>query len=452
MKRFFKVRKGFIGLLVVAVSAYYGYNFWTYRKAMSSLPELPTYETTTVDLFAEAIPATVTSNGRTYEIVGNRHKWIPVIYFQKDYAAFEKHASAILEDMDDAESFELTGLYNTLGLIREDDDIETMEAVLNEWCETGGDSHIPWLIRGRFRINHAWSIRGGGYANTVSEAAWKGFKEKLAQASEDLEKSYSLNPDDPNSSAALVVVAKGLGLSEEAMEESYQNAVSAFPGHYYANSNKLEYLTPYWHGSEKRMFEFAESVAASKDDHPPLGSILVEAFRKAHYTIHKDQGYMARNEVWSKIEEIYEAFFKAYPDNLRMHYFYAKDAILAKKYDKAIEQFEIIGDRWEPGSNFATIDDFNQSRASSYVQIGYRLIYEEKMYDPAIGFLESANEYRRDAYSSNLLGIAYEFAGYRVMNLLYLRKAQNEYKKALVLDPEHKQAKKNLIRLAKKLR
>ena len=44
---------------------------------------------------------------------------------------------------------------------------------------------FQWLalvLEGEYEINEAWKARGGGYADTVTEEGWKGFRQHLAQA------------------------------------------------------------------------------------------------------------------------------------------------------------------------------------------------------------------------------------------------------------------------------
>ncbi len=93
------------------------------------------------------------------------------------------------------------------------------EEVLNNWCSVS--SHYSALVfRATYLVSSGWRIRGSGYAYTVSDKKFKLFKNKLRKAKIDLEKAYTIKPEDPNISALMIRVCTGLGLDRKEMERA----------------------------------------------------------------------------------------------------------------------------------------------------------------------------------------------------------------------------------------
>ena len=51
-----------------------------------------------------------------------------------------------------------------------------------EWLSKNKQSLAAHVVAGKYFVNQAWKSRGGGFAETVSEKGWKGFKENLERA------------------------------------------------------------------------------------------------------------------------------------------------------------------------------------------------------------------------------------------------------------------------------
>ena len=311
-----------------------------------------------------------------YSRMDDYERWIPVLYQQKDFASIEKHVLDLLNHRnDDAKAYQLYSLYVTLADVEHavGKDIELKKDVLDEWCNKQPQSHIPWLARGAFHTYYAWQIRGGKWAKDVPEDAWPKFRAKLEQAQADLERSYRLNPDDPNSSCILLIVSRGLSQPREKMEKYFKNATSACLFHYGAHFQKLNYLMPKWHGSSEEMYDFSMECMKFADQHPFMGLVMVAALEEVHRGFSKDDNYLGRDDVWPTVGKIYENFFAKYPEDIRRRFFYAYHAYQAKKYDVAIKQFEIIGDRWMEGTSWKSLERYHNCRAHAYAAYGITL-------------------------------------------------------------------------------
>lgn len=69
----------------------------------------------------------------------------------------------------------------------------------------------PWiveLVAGLNHVNHAWSIRGGSWANDVSEKDRRRFNELITKAGERLEKAWEIDATIPDAAIAMQRVAR----------------------------------------------------------------------------------------------------------------------------------------------------------------------------------------------------------------------------------------------------
>jgi hypothetical protein len=396
-----------------------------------------------IDYFEKGVDATIWVGGSVpYKLIDD-YKWITVLYKKKDFAAIEKHIVELLNGSSTENAIPLNDLYDILGKITDEKHIITMENVLHEWCRANPNSHIPWLVRGEFYLEWAWFIRGDSKAKNVTKEAWPQFYEKLELAKNDLEHSYKLNPHDANSSATLITVSKGLGYSRENIEQYFQNGVAASPLHYETYLNKLDYLSPRWHGTKEEMMQFAKYCSELSNQNPLFGLILATAYQDGErYGESKDENAPTTEDIWQIIDKSYSAYFQMHPNDIAYRFNYALWAATAKKYDFAIKQFEIIGNRWMERAAGRGIETYNASRAYSYFIIGWRLLYNDKQYDSAIDYIQTALQYKKTANAYSTLGVAYWHKGHDAKDVKYYVKAREMFEKALELDANHKDAKK----------
>ncbi len=416
-------------------------------KPSSNIPEAKKTKYTAIDYFDVNSPTTIKINDVEYAFIEDNVTWIHALYYKKDFTGIHDHILSLLDSKEEEKSHELTRLYRALVEITDDKHIDLMHSVLNEWCSKQPDSHIPWLVRGSFYITWAWSIRGAGWAKDVQKEAWSKFEEKLRMAKKDIDQSFKLNPNDPNSSYGLLIIAKGLGLPKNIMEEYYQNGIKTCPWHFGIHSQKLEYLKPKWSGSREEMFEFANQCLALSTQYPRLGVIMANAYKEDHKYNEEKENVLGREDVWPIIERIYTVLFEKYPDNLRLNFSYAYYAYLAKKDDIAMKHFEAIGNRWMEGTEWSSLEWYNSCRAFTYYRIGHNLLFQKRLYQVSIDYFQSAIRYKPTADAYYGLGIAYWHTGNSLRDVSLLRKAEESLKKAVQMKPDHKQAQEQLKKL-----
>src|SRR5688572_9448763 len=72
----------------------------------------------------------------------------------------------------------------------------------------------PWIVNmvgGDYHIKAAWALRGGGWAQDVTEEGWRGFNSNLKQARDCLLKAHELHPEYPEAASRMITVAMGAG-------------------------------------------------------------------------------------------------------------------------------------------------------------------------------------------------------------------------------------------------
>ena len=374
-------------------------------------------------------------NGIPYTIVHADRKWISLLYEKQDFAAVGDHIFELLAKGDDnSNACQLTLLYHHLSQILDRKNTQVMESILNDWVQRDQASHIPWLVRGFFYINYAWAVRGTGWSKDVSQEAMVRFKGLLRKAKENLKNSIQRNPADPNAWARMIVVAKGLSLPKEEMDNYYQLGLATRPCHFDVCNTKLSYLMPKWHGSRKEMMDFAMNCLNSSDQNPYLGFIMVNALDEMGKSILREKHYLNRDEVWPIIKSIYANFFKKYPDDLRRRFNYAYHCYWAQKYDIALKQFEIIGNRYIPDTEWSSVEHFNKIRAITYARVGEKYLIERRLYAISIDFFVNAATLHPDDYTLLRLGQAYMYAGLRQRSLDYVRRGESHLRKAASLN------------------
>jgi hypothetical protein len=407
----------------------------------------------TIDYFSTPSPKSVMVHQNKYALIDYYTKWIPILYCDRHFDAVEAQISNLLARNDENGAYELQTLYHTLSKIRDGKNIPQMDRVLTDWCNRHPKSHIPWLVRGNFLIDWAWHIRGSGYAKTVKEDAWPKFHEKLRLAKNDLERSWNLNPHDPNSSAWLIEVAIGLRSSREEMEQYFQNGVSACPWHYQLHLAKHRYLKPKWYGTSEEMFNFAQQCLASLAQYPYLGLVMIDSLYETHKYSRKEDNFLGRDDIWTTVEKIYGAFFAKYPDDIRRRFYYAYRAYKAEKYPIAYKQFEIIGDRWMPDTAWSSLDYYNQSRAITIAKVGEEIFYKKKLYEAALDYFEKAVQIEPYDYTYYQLAMACMNTGSILRDRGYLETATEHFKTAVQFNgANRKLARKELKRVQKFLR
>lgn len=125
-----------------------------------------------------------------------------------------------------------------------------------------------WLIKtclGYSEVAKAWKSRGSGWADSVTDDGWKGFKHHLGLAEKYLTAAWELRPDRPEAPAKMIAVAVGLGSASNQQDVLWFNrTVAAQVDYLAAYSSLLWYRRPRWCGSYDQMLQIGERALLSK--------------------------------------------------------------------------------------------------------------------------------------------------------------------------------------------
>lgn len=249
---------------------------------------------------------------------------------------------------------------------------------LDDWCSLKESKNSAFIVRGNYYINHAWRARGGDWGYAVTDEARKIFRERLLLAKQDLESAYNLNPHDPNSASLMITVCMGLGLSEMTMDKWFRNAIKADPLTLLPYRNKLLFLLPRWHGSKKKAESFAEYCYSS----PPKGSVVYAAmFDLIHEYAkrsHDKRAFLNQKDVISHLNHIFDRWLKEFPNST-----------LARTNKAAIHYFL--------GEKQTAIDYCSEAikiDPNNYIALHNRAVYYREYFNET-GHKKAENDYKK---------------------------------------------------------
>ncbi len=315
-----------------------------------------------------------------YKIVYDFEDWYDELYQHKNFGKIEAfiNKSLATDRQDEWVSSRLSRLYDILGTLKDGQDnltpqderqLQKQKAVLDEWIAVYPKSHIPWLLKGMLQTDYASEIRGVKYSSEVPKEAWKPFQENLDIAKSYLEQAAKLEPGDPNVWATLLDHASRGSLTNK-FDEYYQRGLDADPFSSRVRGVMIGILAPKWYGSREKLLEYAKSTddEARANNKPFLNLTVLGIFREIRCD---DDEFMRQPEVWAKVQDIYSRLFKKYPDDIRTRFYYVYDAYISGHYDKAAEQFEIIGDRWANHTAWGSLERYHGARSHTYSKLAY---------------------------------------------------------------------------------
>lgn len=214
----------------------------------------------------------------------------------------------------------------------------------------------PWLkeyLWGRHRMALAWSARGNGFANTVTEEGWRAFSTRMAEARKHMVKSWGLQPKQPHAATALISVSMSDGTTGE-LRQWFDRAVAAqfdFPEAY---DSLLWALRPRWGGSLEAMVEFGKRCLETKRFDTDVPWVFHDAMRGLAVE-YQNAGWSrayGKSANYTALKELFEGYL-AEPTRrgLERWYraYYGTVAYIAERYPDARAQFEKLD--WKIDTN-----------------------------------------------------------------------------------------------------
>ena len=227
------------------------------------------------------------------------------------------------------------------------------------------------IYRGIFYKESAWEARGTGFADTVSPENAQKFHDRLEVADKALSEAWKLNPEHNAIPTVMLEVVKGLGTDRQDMEEWFERAVRLDDNNVYACSQKLDWLSPRWYGSDKEVVAFGRACRDTRNYPSGIPLLLVTAHFAVCGRLPEDQmrDYLSQDEVWKDLSGVFEEHLKRLPDDRATRTRYAAFGWLSKRYDEAARQFRTLGDRTVADKIFSEAF-LKRARDESYSKAG----------------------------------------------------------------------------------
>ncbi len=208
------------------------------------------------------------------------------------------------------------------------------------------NDYTAWLLKGEANIRMAWAARGGGYADTVSDNAWKTFKDDLNVADMSLAKAWGMCTNDERIPIQMIKVCEGLQKPRGEMETWFNRAMAINPDSFIACEQKLHYLYPQWYGSREDMVAFGRQCLASTNWGGYVPLMLYQAHSEFWFHLQNSdykKQYWQLPDVWPDVEASFERFFKLNPEATAYYHNYTWCAYQAEQWDKLNELIPKLG-------------------------------------------------------------------------------------------------------------
>jgi len=170
----------------------------------------------------------------------------------------------------------------------------------------------PWFlhrVRGGLELKLAWEARGSGWANTVNQNGWQGFREHLRKARAELTKSWELHPQHPGAAQQMIAVA--MGDSSDAaneMRQWFDRAVGARFDYIPAYRSLLWGLRPRWHGSTEAVVAFGQACLGTRRFDTDVPWQFYQAHRDLASEWDEPEAYYGEEMSWEEMEEVIEGY------------------------------------------------------------------------------------------------------------------------------------------------
>jgi Domain of unknown function (DUF4034) len=190
------------------------------------------------------------------------------LLFQEDFPQLEKTAkqNRVEKGRLIGGMWKGVGFYNGTGWpvaegSPKESDWQRSIAMLKKWIAANPNSTAARLSLAYLYVNYSWAARGGGFADSISDAQWKLFYERNAQAKALLLEATLFTDKDPFWYELMQLVARNEGWSQSVARKLFDEAVAFEPGYYHYYIDYSRYLEPQWYGKPGDIQTFADETA-----------------------------------------------------------------------------------------------------------------------------------------------------------------------------------------------
>jgi hypothetical protein len=237
-------------------------------------------------------------------------------------------------------SWRLSHLYEGLRVARSSKKGDTtatqMERAeqLKKWIEVRPNSITARVAWAGYLKDRAWEARGGGFAGTVTEGGWEGFRDNLEKARIVLEDAKKLPERCPEWYSIMLGVALGQSWGRKRYDALFEEAFAFEPGfHSFCNAKAIRLLRR-WGGGEGEAVAFAKDIAErTKKDFGDIYYARI-ALEVVIYEPFEESGF-----DWERTKKGFQEILKSYPQSDYWVQNLARVAAIAKDQETARDAF-----------------------------------------------------------------------------------------------------------------
>jgi hypothetical protein len=216
------------------------------------------------------------------------------------------------------------------------------ERSAKQWVADFPNSATAHLGYARMLLNHGWSFRGSGYANTVEPQNWKPFHDYVQQARVYLETHKNVASTDPYWYELMAIIAYAQGWPEPEFSKLISEGLQREPLFYQTYFAAIDYYAPKWGGSAAAIEQFARE---GLDQTRSIEGFAMYAriYWYASQTQYDDRLFSESLVDWTAMKNGIDDVLNKYPDSWNINNF-AKFACLSKDKAKTAELIARITD------------------------------------------------------------------------------------------------------------
>jgi len=223
---------------------------------------------------------------------------------------------------------------------RKDSDYDFRFSTAKKWVAAYPSSATARIALADIYTSYADFARGSGHADSVSDANWKLFYSRVAQAKQVLLEAAAMKDKDAHWFDVMMQISNAEGWDRAQERELFDQAVAFEPSYYHFYRRYGNYLLPQWYGEPGDVQAFADEVAAHRPE--PEGSIFYFEI-VGTLTCYCKQGMAALSQTsWPRTKQGYANMKRLYgTSNLKANR-YAFLAFVAHDKAAASEAFASV--------------------------------------------------------------------------------------------------------------
>ncbi len=210
-------------------------------------------------------------------------------------------------------------------------------------------SVLPLLAEARYWSDYAYDARGSGYASTVSEDAWKLFRERMIKSETILFNTRTEASNWPMWYWQIIRVESLLGRDLEEKNKLFLEGTQKFRNEIAIYTEMSNYLEPRWGGSWSEVDRIASYADKTVQSEPP-DATYTRMYWATGSMMQSQEDFFSKTQVsWPKMRAGFISLLKIYPKSTSIGNSLLKYSCLAKDKETYLEYRKTIT-LLDPGS------------------------------------------------------------------------------------------------------